>query len=80
LWIIRRKDYLYTYNCSCCSRVFQAHYPIVCLRVSQVFDISVIFLPLTVVPHAFRREATLLPPKSIMPSRRMGAPDLEMVA
>lgn len=31
-----------------------------CLRVSQVFELSGLFLPSTVVPHAFRREASCL--------------------
>ena len=34
-----------------------------CLRVSQVFELSGLFLPSTVVPHAFRREASCLPPE-----------------
>jgi hypothetical protein len=65
---------------------FPSH-PSFCLRVSQGFELGGIFLPLMVVPHAFHRKASFLPPRGIMPSTERcyrhlneDAPDFEMVA
>ena len=65
---------------------FPSH-PSFCLRVSQVFELGGIFLPLMVVPHAFHRKASFLPPRGVMSATERcyrhlneDAPDFEMVA